>query len=82
MRVAGSRLSIQRLFRIDGPDVLPVDLLLSGDPELDRVLSNRRRLEWEGQSMWVVSAPGLRTLKRLRGSAQDQADLEALGPEA
>jgi len=29
----------------------------------------------------VVGFEGLRALKRLRGSAQDQADLEALGPE-
>jgi hypothetical protein len=69
MRVAGGRLSIQRLIRIDGSDVLPVDLLLPPDPELGRVLSEHRRLTWEGQSLSVVSAAGLRTLKRLHGSA-------------
>ena len=81
MRVAGGRLTIQRLIRIDGPDVLPVDLLLPRDPDLGQLLSDRRRLEWEGRWIAVVSAAGLRTLKRLRGSTQDLADLEALGPE-
>ena len=81
MRVAGGRMEIQRLIKIEGPDLLPVDLLLPGDPGLVGVLSDRRRIEWEGHPISVVSAAGLRTLKRLRGSAQDAADLEALGPE-
>ena len=81
MRVAGGRLDIQRLIKIEGSDLLPVDLMLPSDPELDGILSDRRGIEWEGQPIWVVSATGLRRLKRLRGSAQDVADLEALGPE-
>jgi hypothetical protein len=35
----------------------------------------------EGHPIWVVGLGALRTLKRLRGSALDRADLEALGPE-
>ncbi len=81
MRVAGGRMEIQRLIKIDGSDLLPVDFLLPGDPELGSVLSDRCTIEWEGHPISVVSAAGLRTLKRLRGSAQDVADLEALGPE-
>lgn len=82
MQVAGGRMAIQRLIKIAGSDLLPVDLLLSNDPELGNVLSERRTIEWEGQPISVVSATGLRRLKRLRGSAQDLADLEALGPES
>jgi hypothetical protein len=82
MTVAGGRLEIQRLVKFDGPDLLPVDLLLPRDPELVGVLAARRDIAWEGTRLWIVTVPGLRTLKRLRGSAQDRADLEALGPES
>jgi hypothetical protein len=82
MHVAGGRMQIQRLIKIDGSDLLPVDLPLPGDAELYGVLSDRRRVDWEGRPLSVVSPAGLRSLKRLRGSAQDVADLEALGPES
>jgi hypothetical protein len=35
----------------------------------------------ESQSIWVIGIRALRTLKRLRGSPLDRADLEALGPD-
>jgi hypothetical protein len=82
MRVAAGRMEIQRLIKIDGPDLLPVDLLLPLDPELVAVLTARRDIAWEGTRLWIVTVPGLRALKRLRGSAQDRADLEALGPDS
>lgn len=82
MTVAGGRLDIQRLIKIDGTDVLPVDLLLPLDPELVGILGARTDIAWEGRRLWIVPLAGLRALKRLRGSAQDRADLEALGPDS
>jgi hypothetical protein len=82
MRVAGGRMDIQRLIKIDGTDVLPLDLLLPLAPELAGILAERTEITWEGTPLWIVTIPGLRTLKRLRGSAQDRADLEALGPDS
>jgi hypothetical protein len=82
MRVASGRLDIQRLLKIDGPDLLPLDLLLPRDPELAGILSDRTGVAWEGTRLWIVTVEGLRSLKRLRGSAQDRADLEALGEES
>ena len=82
MPVAGGRMDIQRFIKVDGTDVLPVDLLLPLDPELAGILADRAEITWEGTSLWIVTIPGLRTLKRLRGSAQDRADLEALGPDS
>jgi len=82
MRVAGGRMEIQRLIKIDGTDVLPLDLLLPMDEELIGILAARTEVSWEGTSLWIVTVPGLRSLKRLRDSAQDRADLEALGPES
>ena len=82
MRVAGGRMEIQRLTKIDGTDLLPLDLLLPRDPELSGILAARIQVTWEGTALWIVTIPGLRSLKRLRDSAQDRADLEALGPES
>jgi hypothetical protein len=81
MRVAGGRLEIQRLIKIEGPDLLPLDLVMTVDPELTGLFENRVALAWEERQVWVMNVAGLRLLKRLRGSAQDRADLEALGPE-
>ena len=82
MRVAGGRMDIQRLIKIDGADLLPLDLLLPLDMELADILAARTQVTWGGTALWIVTIPGLRSLKRLRDSAQDRADLEALGPES
>jgi hypothetical protein len=82
MRVAGARLEIHRLIKIAGSDLLPIDLVVPVDPNLEHLLADRASVEWEGQRVWIVGLAGLRELKRLRGSPQDRADLEALGPDA
>jgi hypothetical protein len=81
MSVAQGKLRIQRLTKIAGSDLLPLDLLLADSPQLEEVLRVRQQLDWEGKRLWIVSIEGLRALKRLRASPQDLADLEALGPE-
>lgn len=82
MQVAAGRLEIHRLVKFDGSDLLPIDLLVPVDTALVGVLEGRAQVEIEGHRVFVVSVAGLRTLKRLRGSAQDLADLEALGLES
>lgn len=81
MRVAGGRLEIQRLIKIVGPDILPLDLVMPADETLARLLRDRVAVPWEERQLWIVDLGGLLTLKRLRGSAQDRADLETLGPD-
>ncbi|OGK83991.1 MAG: hypothetical protein A2X52_14140 [Candidatus Rokubacteria bacterium GWC2_70_16] len=81
MPVAGGRLEIQRLTKIDGADLLPLDLLTLTDPGLAALASDRENMALQEGRIWVVGLRALRTLKRLRGSALDRADLEALGPE-
>src|SRR5437764_3472879 len=68
MAVAGGRLEIQRLIKIDGRDLLPVDLMLARDPELTSVLTDRTEIAWEGTRLWIVTVAGLQRLKRLRNS--------------
>ena len=82
MSVAAGRLGIQRLIKIDGSDLVPVDLLVPNDVPLAALLAGRETIAWEDGHLSIVSLAGLRALKRLRGSAQDRADLEALGPES
>jgi hypothetical protein len=79
MRVASGRMEIRRLIRIEGADLLQIDVLVLIDPALDYVLTTRRSIGVEGVPLWVVDVAALRDLKRLRASAQDRADLEALG---
>jgi hypothetical protein len=82
MSVAARRLDIQRLIKIDGTDLVPVDLLVPNDSALAALLTDRNTIVWEDERLSIVSLAGLRLLKKLRGSAQDMADLEALGPES
>jgi hypothetical protein len=81
MTVADGRLESQRLTKIEGTDLLPLDLLMPTDPTLTALIADRASLTLEGQQVQVIGLAALRTLKRLRGSALDRADLEALGPE-
>ena len=82
MSVAGGRLEIQRLIKIEGTDLVPLDLLVPNDAGLASILTDRQSIEWQENRLSIVSLAGLRALKRLRGSSQDRADLEALGPES
>lgn len=81
MAVAQGRFRIQRLTKVAGSDLLPLDLLLADSLQLQEALKTRQQLDWEGRRLSVVSIEALRALKRLRASPQDLADLEALGPE-
>ena len=81
MSLAQGKLRIQRLTKVAGSDLLPLDLLLADSPQLGEVLRGRQQLDWGGKRLWIVSIEGLRALKRLRASPQDLADLEALGLE-
>lgn len=82
MSVAGGRLEIQRLTKIEGTELLPLDLLLPADPEIAALLDDRGTVEIGGRPTSIIGRRALRALKRLRGSTRDRADLEALGPEA
>jgi predicted nucleotidyltransferase len=69
-----------RASRIDGADVLTVDLLLV-TPVLEGAWRSRQEFEWDGDRVRVVSLEGLTSMKLLAGRHQDLADLENLGVE-
>lgn len=81
MTVGAGQIRIHRVTRLEGDALLSVDFLVPQSPELLWLLDDRVHATTEGIDLWVIGLRGLRVLKRLRGSAQDLADLEALGPE-
>lgn len=82
MTLAGGAVTITRLVKPepDSEDVLMVDLL-HVTPALKSVWQSRRRVAWDHGAIATVSRAGLVALKRLRGSGQDQDDIELLTGE-
>jgi hypothetical protein len=60
------------------PDVLILDVIEVGSGAPAEAWAGRETAQWEGRPVSVVSRRGLVALKRLRNSAQDQADIAAL----
>jgi hypothetical protein len=79
MSFADGAVEIRRVTKIDAAsgDLLSLDLLLV-TPAIERIWNERTRVRWERGELWVVSRQGLVSLKRLRGSGQDQDDIERL----
>ncbi len=79
MEFKGGAVKIHRLTKIDksSGEHLVLDLLMV-TPETRKAWDERRIIEWEGGSLKVVSPRGLILLKSLRGSGQDQDDIEYL----
>lgn len=83
MEFAGGAVRIRRVSKpgLADEEALPLDIIEVGDALRD-VWESRGRVAWETGSLVVVGKAGLASLKRLRLSLQDRADLAALGEEA
>lgn len=68
---------LQRVSRIQGRDLMTIDLLLVG-PETEAAWASRRSLETSEGSVSVVSREELVAMKIWAGRAQDLADVERL----
>jgi hypothetical protein len=79
MTFAAGAVPIRRVTKIDSTvhDLLSLDLLLV-TPATESAWQTRMRVRWERGEVWVVSRQGLVSLKRLRGSGQDQDDIRRL----
>ena len=79
MSFKSGAVEIRRVSKLDpdSGDLLMLDMLLV-TPEVSLAWQTRTEVEWERGTLWVVSREGLITLKHLRGSAQDLADIERL----
>jgi hypothetical protein len=82
--LAAGAVVMHRLTKIvpGDPDVLVLDVIEARPGPTEAAWSTRTTAEWEGQSIAVVSRDGLVGLKRLRGSAQDIADIAVLEEDA
>jgi hypothetical protein len=79
MRLGKGALDIVRVVRLV-PEKHPfvVDILKPIEPTLTTAAQDRVRRTFLGRELWVLSKAALITFKRLRGSKQDLADIEAL----
>jgi hypothetical protein len=79
MTFSNGAIEIRRVSKIDGESgqVLSLDLLLV-TPEIRQVWDSRVEADWESGTLSVVSREGLIRLKKMRGSAQDHADISGL----
>ena len=79
-QLAGGDVVMHRLTKIvpGDPEVLMLDVIEARPGPTERAWGTRMDVEWEGHPVTVVSRAGLIELKRLRGSAQDMADIALL----
>lgn len=79
-QLAGGAVTMHRLTKIvaGDPDVLVLDIIEARPGATAIAWETRTSAEWEGYSVTVVSRAGLIGMKRLRGSAQDVADIALL----
>lgn len=79
MEFKSGKIRIYRLTKISpgSADPLVLDMLLV-TPPVRHVWETRQRLTWERGELPVVSPQGLIALKSLRGSGQDQDDINHL----
>jgi hypothetical protein len=70
-------LEIRRVVKVDGPDLLTLDLLLV-NVNLEPVWASRQRVRTERGEVWVVSRRGLIQMKAWAGREQDLADIRRL----
>jgi hypothetical protein len=75
---AGGRLEIERFIKVDGTDVLPVDLITPIDAALAELVSDRIRVKWGDGELCLAGPASLRALCHLRGNVADRAELETL----
>ena len=80
-RLAEGKVVVHRLTKIvpGDPEVLMLDVIEVRGGATEDAWRTRTSMEWAGHSVPVVSRAGLIALKRLLGSAQDIADIAALG---
>jgi hypothetical protein len=77
MTFASSGITVHRMSRISGSQLLTLDLLLA-EGSLAPVWETRERVETARGPLWVVSRQGLVTMKLAAGRPQDLADLATL----
>lgn len=78
MRSANGKIRIERRSKVlqESEDVLMLDILLLA-PEIEAQMVVEK-VVWRNMIIHIVSRESLARLKRLRGNAQDQADVERL----
>jgi hypothetical protein len=79
MEFHGGKVSIHRISKIDSDsnELFMLDMIIV-TPDTRKAWESRFSVEWEEGTLSVVSPSGLILLKSLRGSGQDQDDIQYL----
>ncbi len=79
-RFRRSGLGMRRFYRREPKeeDLLVVDVLLAESKQMQGVLRRAKRVKYADTTVPVVALDDLTKMKRLRGSKQDEADIEQL----
>ena len=77
MVFCNGQINIRRLVKFDGEEIIPLDLLIV-TLALQSVWKQRSELLLEHGKIWVVSTEGLKAMKKMRKSGQDQDDIRKL----
>lgn len=69
---------VHRVSKIEGEELLTLDLLVLRGPGFHGVWEDREEFAWRGRTVRAVSRRGLITMKRAAGRPQDLVDIEIL----
>lgn len=69
---------VHRLSKVDGEELLTLDLLVLRGSDFEGVWQDREEFAWRGRPVRAVSRRGLITMKRAAGRPQDLVDIELL----
>jgi len=78
-----SGLGLRRFYRRppQAQELLMIDILLVESPRMAKILQGAVRISYGGFKLPVVAIDDLITMKKMRGSTQDKADIEKLKPK-
>ena len=74
-------ITLHRFFKVEEDEEMMIDVLASGDPEVDRFVESAVDAESDQGRVRVVRREDLVELKRIRASGQDLVDIERLESE-
>lgn len=73
-----SQIELHRFMKTEGEEFMIIDVMMGKDKRYEEILTNAKGLETGVGMVNLASRKDLIWLKSLRGSSQDQVDIEAL----
>lgn len=80
-KFAKAPIELHRFLKISDGDEMTIDILVAGTDEVRRIIRDSVEAESQEGKVRIASRKDLIWLKKMRGSKQDQADIEKLEDE-